>query len=136
MNIEAIFAIAGFGLVVLGLITFVAKRPRKDLDRTYFQNKWKELQKGLNKPDSWAMAIIQADNLLDEALKKRRFKGKTMGERLVSAQRILSSNDTVWFAHKLRNKLVHEVDVKLDKKEVQKALMGLRQALRDLGALK
>lgn len=136
MSMEFFIAIIGAGLALLGLITFVAKRPRKDLDRSYFQNKWKELQKGLNKEESWPMAIIQADSLLDEALKKRRFKGKTMGERLVSAQKSLSDNDSVWFGHKLRNKLVHEVDTKLSKKEVQKSLMGIRQALRDLGALK
>lgn len=136
MNTEMLIAIIGAGLALLGLITFVARRPRKDLNREYFQAKWKELQKGLNKADSWPMAIIQADNLLDEALKRRRFKGKTMGERLVSAQKSLSDNDAAWFAHKLRNKLVHEVDVKLTQKEVQKALIGLRQALKDLGALK
>lgn len=136
MNIEALIAIIGAGLAVLGLITFVARRPRKDLNRQYFTSKWKELQKGLSKSETWPMAIIQADSLLDEALRKRKFKGKTMGERLVSAQKNLSENDAVWFAHKLRNKLVHEVDTQLKQKEVQKALMGFRQALRDLGALK
>lgn len=136
MNTEMLIAIIGAGLALLGLITFVARRPRKDLNREYFQAKWKELQKGLSKAETWPMAVIQADNLLDEALKRRRFKGKTMGERLVAAQKSISDNDAAWFAHKLRNRLVHEVDVKLTQKEVQKALMGLRQALRDLGALK
>lgn len=136
MSTEMLIAIIGAGLALLGLITFAARRPRKELNREYFQAKWKELQKGLNKSETWPVAIIQADNLLDEALKRRRFKGKTMGERLVSAQKSLSDNDGVWFAHKLRNRLVHEVDVKLTQKEVQKALIGLRQALRDLGALK
>lgn len=136
MSTEFFIAIIGAGLALLGIITFVARRPKKELDRAYFNNKWKELQKGLNKPEAWPMAIIQADNLLDEALKKSRYKGKTMGERLVAAQRSLSDNDSVWFGHKLRNKLVHEVDVPISKKEVQKSLMGIRQALRDLGALK
>lgn len=136
MSMEFFIAVVGAGLALLGLITFIAKKPRKDLDREYFQNKWKELQKGLNKEESWPLAVINADNLLDEALKKRKFKGKTMGERLVSAQKSLSDNDGVWFGHKLRNKIVHEVDVKVSKKEVQKSLMGIRQALRDLGALK
>lgn len=136
MSTEMLIAIIGAGLALLGLITFAARRPRKELNREYFQAKWKELQKSLNKSETWPVAIIQADNLLDEALKRRRFKGKTMGERLVSAQKSLSDNDGVWFAHKLRNRLVHEVDVKLTQKEVQKALIGLRQALRDLGALK
>lgn len=136
MNTELLIVIIGAGLAVLGLITFVAKRPRKDLNREYFQARWKELQAGLSRAEAWPMAIIQADNLLDEALKKRHFRGKTMGERMVAAQKTFSDNDTAWFAHKLRNRLVHEVDVKLTQKEVQKALMGIRQALKDVGALK
>lgn len=136
MSTEFLIAIIGAGLAVLAVITFLARRPRKDLNREYFNARWKELQKGLNKPENWPMAIIQADSLLGEALKKRRFKGKTMGERLVSAQKSFTDNDSVWFAHKLRNKLVHEVNTELKQKEVQKAMLGLRQALRDLGALK
>jgi hypothetical protein len=135
MSIEFLIAIIGAGLALLGLITFVARRPRKDLDRKYFQAKWRELQKGLSKSELWPLAVISADNLLDEALRKRRFKGKTMGERLVSAQKTLSNNDGVWFAHKLRNKLVHEVEAKLTEREVKKALIEIRQALRDIGAL-
>lgn len=136
MNIEFLIAAIGAGLAALGLITFVAKRPRKDLDRQYFTKKWNELQKLCGKSETWPMAVIQADSLLDEALRKRHFKGKTMGERLVSAQRTMTDNDTMWFGHKLRNKLVHETDIQLTEKEVKKALLGLRQALRDVGALK
>jgi hypothetical protein len=135
MKTELLLAVIGAGLAILGLITFVARRPRKDLDRKYFQKKWRDLQKLCAQHDTWPMAIIQADSLLDEALKKRRFKGKTMGERMVSAQRTLSNNDTAWYAHKLRNKLVHEVNTKLNEREVKNALIALRQALRDLGAL-
>ena len=58
-----------------------------------------------------------------------------MGERLVAAQRALSDNDAVWFAHKLRNRLVHEPDVKLRQNEAKKALAGFRQSLKDLGAM-
>ena len=135
MSTELLIAVIGAGLAILGLITFVARRPRKDLDRKYFQAKWRDLQKGLNKQETWPLAVISADNLLDEALRKRKFKGKTMGERLVSAQRNLSNNDGIWFAHKLRNRLVHETNVKLVQKDVKKALIEFRQALRDVGAL-
>ena len=31
-----------------------------------------------------------------------------MGEHLISAQRDLTANDRIWYAHKMRNKLVHE----------------------------
>ena len=81
------------------------------------------------------LAVIDADKLLDEALKKKHFRGKTMGERLVSAQRSISDNDGVWYAHKLRNRLVHEPNVKLKKNEAQNALAGFKKALQDLGAL-
>ncbi len=136
IDTELLIAIVGAGLALLGIITFMTRFMRKGLNREYFTNKWKELQKGLSKADTWPMAIIQADSLLDEALRKKRFKGKTMGERMVSAQKSLSNNDAAWYAHKLRNKIVHEVDVKLTQKDVQKALLGLRQALKDLGALR
>jgi hypothetical protein len=58
-----------------------------------------------------------------------------MGERLVAAQRSLTDNDGVWYAHKLRNQLVHQVDVKLKKRDIKHALIGIGQALKDLGAI-
>lgn len=120
-------------LLVLAVVIF-RKRPRP-LDPVYFKGRWQELQKNCSAKTTWPLAIIEADKLLDEALKRRRYKGKTMGERLVSAQRDLTSNDTIWFGHKLRNKLVHE-DYKLTRKnEVKAALLGYWQALKDLGAL-
>lgn len=136
MSAELIIAIIGAGLALLAVITFASRRLKKGLNQEYFSRKWKELQKGLSKKEAWPMAIIQADSLLDEALRRRHYKGKTMGERLVAAQKALTDNDAAWYAHKLRNKIVHEVDVSLTQKDVQRALMGLRQALRDLGAIK
>jgi hypothetical protein len=123
-----------FGIVVLAIISrLAARRPRK-LDQSYFQQHWLELLARVKTPEGMMLAIIDADKLLDEALKKHHFKGKTMGERLVSAQRIISDNDAVWYAHKLRNRLVHEPNIKLKKKEAQTALAGFKQGLRDLGA--
>ncbi len=58
-----------------------------------------------------------------------------MGERLVAAQREIKYNDEVWFGHKLRNKLVHESDIKLRERDVKDALLGIKAALKDLGAL-
>jgi sensor domain CHASE-containing protein len=81
------------------------------------------------------LAVIDADKLLDDVLRKRNFRGKTMGERLVAAQRSLSDNDAVWYAHKLRNRLVHEPEVRLKKNEAQNALAGFKKGLHDLGAM-
>ncbi len=116
----------------------IPRRRRKSLDVEYFTASWKQLQKNCATRKTWPQAIIEADSLLEEALKQARYKGKTTGERLVAAQHALTSNDTVWAAHKLRNRIEQaEVDVrKLKKNDMLNALVGFREALRDLGALK
>lgn len=130
---EAIAALIVLIVLVLGA-GLLRLRPKK-LNIAYFQNRWQDLQKMCSNKDTWPLAVINADKLVDEALRKRRVRGKTMGERLVSAQRTLSDNDSIWFGHKLRNRLVHESDVKLKESDVKSALVGFRQALKDLGAL-
>ena len=124
-----------FGITVLATIGFLSKRVSRGLNRSYYQEKWLELLARVKTPSGMVLAVIDADKLLDDALKRRNFKGKTMGERLVSAQRYMSDNDGVWYAHKLRNRLVHDPDVKLKKREAQNALAGFKQGLKDLGAL-
>jgi hypothetical protein len=81
------------------------------------------------------LAVIDADKLMDEALRRRHFKGTNTGERLVSAQHDFSNNDDVWHAHKLRNRLVHEADVRIKQKDAKNALESFKQGLKDLGAL-
>lgn len=133
------YGAVALAVLVLALIILFAiklrKRPKK-LDQTKFKTKWDAVQSMLPDNKMWPLAVIDADKLLDEALKAHKYKGKTMGERLVSAQRDITSNDSVWFAHKLRNKLVHDQEVKLRKSDVKDALLGIRGALKDIGALK
>lgn len=100
-----------------------------------FKASWAELQKFCKNKETWPVAILNADKLLDEALIKRKFKGKTMGERLVSAQNHLSNNDGVWSAHNYSKKIASETITKLKESDVKKSLVDFRQALRDLGAL-
>jgi hypothetical protein len=124
-----------FGVVMLVVVSRLSRRRRPRLDQVYFQKQWTDLLTRVKTPEGMVLAVIDGDKLLDHALKKHHYKGKTMGERLVSAQRTLSDNDAVWYAHKLRNRLVHEPNVRLKKKEAQIALAGFRIGLRDLGAL-
>jgi hypothetical protein len=135
MNLETIITIAVGGIIatlaILGIMIAIPKR----LKPKVFVTKWKELQAYCRHKDTWHMAIIEADKLLDCALKKRKYKGTSMGERLVSAQRSFSDNDGVWFAHNLAKKLKNEKAVKLAEKDVKEALVCFRQALRDIGAL-
>jgi hypothetical protein len=133
--------VGGIGLIVLVVVLLLAglliRHRLRKINVAYFQKRWQEAQALCSSKNTWPLAVINADKLLDDALKRRHYKGKTMGERLVSAQHDFTNNDGVWFGHKLRNRLVHEedTDAKLYKRDVQQALVGLRQALKDLGAL-
>jgi len=131
-----IIVLAALLLVLLAGSLLIRRNKRANLDTTYFKTRWKELSTLCNDAKTWPLAVIDADKLVDEALKKCHYKGKTMGERLVSAQHDLSSNDSVWFGHKLRNKLVHENYKLSGKTEVKDALLGFLQALKDVGAIK
>ena len=116
-------------LILTLLITYLRSRRSKGS----YEERWKENQKLLAQKKEWKEAVINADQMLDEVLKKRKFKGKTMGERLVAAQHEITSNDMVWFSHKLKNKILYE-GLELTKTDVKKAMLGFWQALRDLGA--
>lgn len=113
------------------------KGPKKRIRKTdKFINKWKELQTYCRDKTTWKQALIEADKLLDKALKKRKFKGKSMGERLVNAQRFITDNDDIWDAHNLVKKIINTPDkVRLKDTDVKEALISFREALKDLGAL-
>lgn len=128
------FAAAVSLLLAVATYWFIRRRPKR-LNLDEFQEKWLAAQNLCSQQATWPLAIINADKLLEEALKKRKYKGRTMGERMVSAQHDIKDNDSMWFGHKLSNKLVQEELKKLKKKDVMTALIGFREALKDLGAL-
>ena len=131
--------IAAGSIVIVVLLVVVLYRKRITnnvvLNRNYFQRKWLKLQKLCSDKKTWYKAIIDADALLDEALKQRHFKGKTTGERLVAAQHYFTSNDALWLSHKLRNKITDNNFRNLTKKQTIEALSAFRLALKDIGAL-
>jgi hypothetical protein len=121
-------------LLMVGGWLLWRRRP-KMLNVQQFQTQWQELQKMLRDKARWTDAIVDADKLLDQALRKKHYRGRSMGERLVKAQRMFSDNDGVWFGHKLRNKIDADPTTKLKEAEVKQALVGIRQGLKDIGAL-
>jgi hypothetical protein len=116
-------------LVLFVLVVYLISLKRK----INYERHWKAIQTLLANKNTWNDALIDADRLLDAVLKKRRYKGKTMGERLVAAQHDLKANDMVWYSHKLSNKVLND-DIKVSKAEVKKGLLGFWKALKDLSA--
>lgn len=135
MSIEKITAMVLGGLLFVVVTALIYRRIPKRLKKDNFHENWKQLQFYCKDKATWPDAIKSADRLLDSALKKRKFKGKSMGERMVSAQRLFTNNDGVWYAHNLYKKIIVDDDIKLREDDVKNALLGFRQALRDIGAL-
>lgn len=136
MSLEMLALLATIGFVLVCVLAIFWLRVPRKLKPDYFASKWQELQSYCRNKETWPEALVEADKLLDNALKKRKLKGGSMGERLVSAQKMFSDNDGVWFAHNLCKKVLeHNPKIQLKESNVKDALVGFRQALRDLGAL-
>lgn len=124
-----------FGAILLLVLINVTQRATSTLDRAYYQKKWRDIH--LLKKTSTAgarLSVIEADKLLDHALKALRMRGETMGDRLKSAGTLLGDQTAVWDAHRLRNRLVHE-EVHPKPKQLRAALGAFGTCLKRLGAL-
>ena len=99
-------------LLFLWLAYKIYKRRRLEdsFDYEYLKNKSQTIERLLNgESDSeYALALIEADKLLDFFLKARHFAGNTLGERLKVAGYRFPELRKVWPAHKMRNRIVHE----------------------------
>lgn len=135
-NIYILIAILIIAVVAVIYLT-MTMRSSPSLNRERYQAKWLAIEHSLvrDNPATYPMAVLNADKLVDLALKERRFKGQTMGERMKSAQSVWRNANHVWGAHKIRNQLAHEHDYQIDHQTALRALAAFKQALKDLGAI-
>ena len=52
-----------------------------------------------------------------------------------AAKKTWTNANHVWSAHKLRNKIAHETNVRVSFDETRRALAAFKQGLKDLGAI-
>lgn len=129
----AVLIIAVVGVVYLALAT----KRHTILDQEKYQAHWLEIEHSVQRDNSasWQLAIMNADKLLDQALRERRFGGKTMGERMKAAQTSWKNANHIWSAHKIRNQLAHETGAQVSYEITLRALAAYKQGLKDLGAI-
>lgn len=99
------------------------------------RNGWVQVELHLTTPATLALAISEADKLFDVALRAAGVPGNTLGERLKAAESHFdpSQYNQLWNAHKLRNRLAHEVGVSIDKQETETAVRSLQRGITRLG---
>ncbi len=90
------------------------------------QNRWSAVKKHLESSNEveWRMAIMEADNILDEIIKKIGIAGENLGERLKNIEPSDFENlQSAWEAHKIRNKIAHEgMKFKISKEEAERVI--------------
>lgn len=124
------------GISLLIFISLTRRGSRASLDQNKYRSRWLAItQNAGSTSESWQFAIVSADKLVDSALRERGIAGETMGERMKNGKAHLTNIDSVWRAHKLRNRIAHEDNVQVSKRQANEALKVFKKALIDLGAL-
>lgn len=137
MDLALIFFLAGIiivGGLLFAVVTKLSKTGTKKIDIEHFRAKCLEIEHQLkvDEPNSYHITVLNFDKLLDQALKSRGARGKTIGERMKNSASLFSDRNGVWTAHKLRNTIAHEPDAHVTYDQARRALYNFRKALKDL----
>ena len=98
---------------------------------------WNKITTRLNTglESEYKLAVIEADNMMDETLRNMGYGGDTLGERLkkLTAATLTNMAD-LEEAHKVRNNIIHDPDYRLSLDQGRKTLASYEKAFRDLDA--
>ena len=139
MNSSVLFLL--IAILLVGILVFVAiiltgKRAHH-FDKEEYQIKFLKIDNSLTRENeiSHNMCVVEADKLLDRAMMEMGTPGRTMGERLKKNSTKFSQLNSVWYVHKLRNRIAHEHGFQMDYNQAKRALATYKKALKDLGAI-
>ncbi len=134
--IAAVLAFLLFRALYRGLRRLLFTPRLEGLDRRGIQARWAEIERLAGDGEmNMKIAVMEADKLLDHALKAMAMPGMTLGERLKYAAYKYPKIRDVWQAHRLRNQLVHESSFYLDPSMARRAVKTYHSALRLLNLL-
>ncbi len=135
--VGGIVVIVFFGMGIGWLLKSLRREEFYGMSPQEIRKRWNTIEGYLKRQEemSWKLAVMEADTLLDHALKSRGFGGQTMGERLKLAAYKYPKIRDVWGAHLTRNKLAHEASYHLSFGQARNALSSFKHALEQLGVL-
>ena len=86
-----------------------------------------------HKENDKRLAIIEADELLNNLFRQMGYKGDSMTDKLNQLDaKTISNIDQIWQAHKLRNNIVYNPDYKLERDLADKSMDVFEKVLREL----
>lgn len=105
---------------------FVTKRKQMRL-------RWNEIRKRLESGNEseYKVAIIEADNIIDDLIKRMGFSGENLGERLEKARPgQIDYALELKQAHEVRNRIIHEDGFQLSREDAAAILENYEKFLR------
>ena len=104
-----------------------------DVPRT--QLRWNRIleEAGSDSEQSWRLAILEADIMLNELLDVMGYKGETMADKMRGVDRMnFNSIDLAWEAHKIRNKIAHAGSAhELSSRETRRVIALYEKVLKE-----
>lgn len=79
--------------------------------------------------DDPARKVLEAEKVLDGVFRELGYEG-TFGEKLKKIGPLLQNKQAVWDAHKLRNRIAHEVGISISEKEAGRAVKAFEKSIR------
>ncbi|MBI3632702.1 MAG: hypothetical protein HY226_00240 [Candidatus Vogelbacteria bacterium] len=137
-------------VVILFVIIFYRARAISHLEKEHFLSKfevakdpetekraeWQDIMDHIESDNEsqWKLALIDADKLLEVALKLEGYEGESIGDRLKTAESMGSfvALQDAWEAHKVRNRIAHESGFELTKREARRAVELYKTTLENL----
>lgn len=95
---------------------------------------WERVQKLFvsESPSDWKIAILEADIMLDDMVRRMGYAGDTLGECLKQIERSdFTTLDLAWEAHNFRNKIAHEPDSSISRRDVNRVIGLFEKVFRE-----
>jgi hypothetical protein len=140
----AAIAIAIFSFIRIHEIDAEEKRKLKltlswENERNQKNERWVRVEQYMTSlnPSDWKVAILEADNILDDIIERMGYPGMTIGERM---KRISAADfpylEEAWEAHKVRNALAHKgTDYQLSRSDAEHVINIYYRIFTALGYL-
>lgn len=100
--------------------------------------RWDEILRHIESPKEaeWKFAVIEADKLTEDVLNRAGFQGDSMGDKLTNIpSEQLETLQGLWEAHKIRNRLAHDINYFLRYAEAKRAVQLFEKTLKELQVL-
>jgi len=80
-------------------------------DGIQHNEQWEVVEKHINStnPSDWRLAILEADNMLEDMVHTMGYEGESLGEKMKAIEPSdFTTIQSAWDAHKIRNQIAHE----------------------------